>query len=167
VVALVIAYGVIPVARRWGAREAQISAVRDRVGRLQTLIHDADRLAGEAGRRESEAAAFPVRVVRGRTPALAASSLQGMLQDIATRSQVSITRLDVASTPDSAAGPTMLPASLSAVADIYGLAELLTGLQYGPALLDVREVSVSTTSGLRGDLLQVALTVRAPFLVER
>lgn len=164
--ALLLAFGVLPVGRRWTAREAQIDAARDRVARLRTLVRDADRIAAEANAGESRAASLSVRLLRGRTPALAASTLQSMLQDVAARSRVSITRLEVASAVEGA-GVRVIPASLSAVTDIFGLAELLTGLQHSRMLLDVREVSVTSSSALRGDLLQVAVVVHAPFLLER
>lgn len=165
-VALLYAFVVLPVVRRWSAREDMVVAAQDRVQRLRTLVRDGPLLAAEADAREAQRTSAMVRVIRERTPALAASALQAMLQDLAARSRVSITRLDVATAPDPASAHPAIPATLSAVTDIYGVADLLTRLQRHSTLIEVREVQVSSTSGLRGDLLQLSLTVQAPYLVE-
>lgn len=166
VAALAFAYLVLPVARRWSDRESAISAARDRVARLQGLIEQRDQLVRVADERAGDASA-PVRVIRGRTTSLAASTLQEALQEYARLSRVSITRLDVASLPDSVANAERgLPATVSAVTDIYGLADLLTRVQRGALLLNIEELSVAPNPVLRGNLLQLVLTVRAPFILE-
>jgi type II secretory pathway component PulM len=165
-VALLTAFVVLPVARHWSTQRSALGVARDRVQRLQGLIRDSAALAAEATAREETRVRAAVRVIRARTPALAASTLQSLLQELATRSRVSITQLNVAAVGDSAGVVPTVPASLSAVTDIYGVADFLTRLRQGNTLLDVREIHVSSTSGLRGDLLQLALTIHAPYLVE-
>lgn len=155
-----------PLARRWGERESAIAAARERVARLEGLAAQEAQLvaavrAGNAGDLGS------VRLLRGRTPALVASTLQSLLQDLARTSRVSITRLDVGSPVDSTASPERgVLATISATTDIYGVADFLSRLHAGPALLRVESLSITANPVLRGNLQQVALDVRAPYVLE-
>jgi hypothetical protein len=104
-----------------------------------------------------------VRLLRGRTTALAASSLQELLREYARESRIGITRLDVASTPQAGAD-LVIPATVSAVGDIYGLADLLARLQRGARLIEVRGLTVAPNPALRGELLQISLVLAAPYV---
>ena len=164
--ALFIAFVIAPVARRWGARESAIGVARDRMARLLSLTSQQPQLVA-AAQRGDVPAPTSVRVLRGRTPALVASDLQALLQDYARTSRVSVTRLEVSNAADSLVSPERgVSASISATTDIYGLGDLLSRVQSGSVLLSVDELSVAPNAVLRGNLLQVALTVRAPFVVE-
>lgn len=157
---------VLPLGTRWRDREAMIDALRRERDQLVSLGTHADSLTREAAARAAVVDALPVRLVRGRTTALAASALQRVLQEYASASRVSVTRLDVASAADSASdGPPAIPATISAVSDVYGLADFLSRIEHGNSLLEVRELSVSANSALRGELLQMSLVVRAPFVL--
>lgn len=167
VIAFVASRVVLPVAREWRDREAQIDLARERVARLNGLALYQDSLV-QAAQQATEMPMVP-RVLRARTAALAASELQGMLQEYSRVSRVSISRLDVASRVEGeadGAGAQFIPASVSATTDVYGLADLLNRIETGELALDVSELSVSPNAALRGDLLQVSLVVRAPFLLE-
>jgi hypothetical protein len=108
-----------------------------------------------------------VRLVHGRTPALAASALQALLQEYAVAARVSVTRLDVASAGDSAGGGVpAIPATIAAVSDIYGLADFLARVEQGERWLEVTELVVSPNPALRGELLQLSLVVRAPYVLD-
>ncbi len=158
---------VVPVVREWNDREAQIDLVHDRLARLNGLALYQDSLVLAAD--QSMSVPLPRRILRGRTPALAASELQGMLQEYARLSRVSISRLDVASSSENeetTAATPFIPASISATTDIYGLADLLSRIETGELALDVSELSVAPNAALRGELLQIALVVRAPLLLE-
>ena len=155
VTALFIAFGVLPVARRWSAREDAIAAARERVARLEGVLATAQ--AGPA----PGALGVPL-LLRGRTPDLAGSALQAALQDLARTSRVSITRLEVV--PDSTDAAAGVRASLSATTDVYGLADLLSRLQGHTPLLAAEELSVSMNPVLRGNLLQLTLGVQAPWV---
>lgn len=163
-VALFLAFAVVPTVRRWSDREAAIGAARDRVARLAGLARDQDKLVAAS---LVPAAGDRHRGLRGRTAALAASELQALLQELARVSRVSVERLEVSDVPDTPAtsGP-RVSASLAATTDIYGVADLLARLQSSPVLLAVEELQVSANPVLRGNLLQVAVTVRAPLIVE-
>lgn len=157
---------VLPMSARWRDREAMIDALRRERDQLAALGAHADSLQGEATARGAVVDALPVRLVRGRTTALAASALQQVLQEYASASRVSVTRLDVASAADSTAdGAPAIPATISAVSDVYGLADFLSRVEHGSRLLEVRELSVSANSALRGELLQMSLVVRAPYVL--
>lgn len=161
-VALLVAFVIVPFARRWSDREGAIAVARDRVARLVALTAQEPRLRAAA----AVAGEGTIRVLRGRTVALIGSDLQSLLQDYARVSRVSVTRLEVEGSADSTVAPeTGLSASVSATTDVYGLADLLARIQSGPALLTVDELSVTEHPVVRGNLLQLALSVRAPFLL--
>jgi hypothetical protein len=109
--------------------------------------------------------------VRASTAALAAGVLQGVLQRYADESQLSVSELNVSGEPDTTAVPlAALPATLIALGDVYGVADLLARVQHGSTLLDVREMTVQVNPARRanggGELLQLTLVVRAPFVLQ-
>lgn len=157
-VALVVAYGVLPVARRWSAREEAIAVARDRVARLEGLV-----AAGPAASTIPEAAGSAL-LVRGRTPDLAGAALQSALQELARTSRVSVSRLEVQADSAEASSPGVR-ASLSATTDIYGLADVLARLNGHRPVLAATELTITMNPVLRGNLLQFTLGVRAPWLV--
>jgi hypothetical protein len=163
--ALVASGWVAPAIRRWNEREAAIAVTRDRVARLRELVRRQPELVAEADRREQRSPGT-VRLLRGRTVALASSELQQLLHAYARESRVSVNRLAVADPDSSRSGATGIAATVSAVTDVYGLADLLGRLQGGAVLLSVDELSIAPNPVLRGNLLQVAVTVRAPFVLE-
>lgn len=152
VVALALAYGVLPLVRRWREREDAIASARDQVARLQGLLL-AGPVVGNPG--------TPALVIRGRTSDLAGSTLQTLVQELARSSRVSVNRLEVR--PDSGDAGT-LRATLSATTDIYGLADLLARLQGHVPVLGAEELSVVPNPVLRGSLLQLTVAVRAPWV---
>jgi len=164
-VAYVVTAWLLPGAARWRDREAMIDALRRQRAQLVALAERREGLEQGWRARQAAAEALPVRLVRGRTPALAAAALQEVLQEYATASRISVTRLDVASAPDSAGSIPSLPATVAATGDIYGLADFLSRVEHGRALLQVTEAAISPNPSLRGELLQLAVTVRAPFVL--
>ena len=167
VVALAFAYVVMPFAQRVLARQAEIALRRAQVGRLTAYVTRHPEIEKAVASRTSVLEAYGTRVLRGRSPSLVGAELQRVLQDYAHTSRVSVSRLDVPGVADSTRGETLtMPATLSAVGDVYGLAQLLTLLQQGPFVIEVRDLSITSTSALRGELLQLSLTARAPFVVE-
>jgi len=164
--ALLIAFGVLPLARRWSQREALIASSVGQLNRLRSLVDREDELLSLLATREQSSAGAR-SVVTGRTAALAAASLQSAVQGYALRSRVSVNRLDVAGAPDTTGTILpMIPASLSAVGDVYGVSEFLSLLETGPPVVEIREMTIVSNSSLRGGLLQLSLTLRAPSVIE-
>jgi hypothetical protein len=165
VAALIGVFGVWPFAQRWSAREQLIAAESDRLARLRGLITHQARLADAVRARAGSHDPAQQRLLAGRTPALAASMLQSTLQDFANQSRVTVSRLDVAGAPETAdrALP-MIPATVSAVGDIYGITELLSRIQNGPLLLEITELTVRPNPALKGELLQMTVALRGAYL---
>jgi hypothetical protein len=165
-VALLVAYVVMPLARRWSARETMIDARIARLVRLERALANEPALRVAVTAREAQRDASAQTLLTGRTPALAAAALQSLIRDYAARSDVTISQLDAAGQPDTVAGLPAVPASISAIGDVYGITSLLGLLQYGTTMLDIHELRVAPNPALRGQLLQLAVTVRAPFTTE-
>lgn len=162
---LLLAYGVMPFARRWQAREEAIAAESERLERLETLIASEAQLRDSTVQKAAAMAAASQRLLSGRTPALAAAALQSALRGYADMSQLTVSQLDVAGAPDTTASALpMIPATLSAVTDIYGVADLLRLVTDGPLALELTSLSIRPNPALRGDLLQLTLGLRAPYL---
>ncbi|MBI4521871.1 MAG: hypothetical protein HY701_13620 [Gemmatimonadetes bacterium] len=163
--ALGITYGVLPFARHWRAREEMIASEMERLARLRGLVANEARLRDVVAARTAGLEAGPQRLLSGRTPALAASTLQSLLRDFADQSQVTVSRLDVAGAPDTDAGALpMIPATVSAVGDIYGITDLIALIEQGSLLLEITGLSLRPNPALRGELLQLTLTVRAAYV---
>jgi hypothetical protein len=165
--ALLIVYAGLPLVRRWTDRESRIAAAEARIVRLRAVAGSEGSLRTALEARREAIASWPQRLLAARTPALAASALQTLIQEYADRSRVTVSRLDVAGSPDSASrSAAAIPATVSALGDIYGMTELLSLLQHGPRLLDVREMSLAPNSALKGEPLQLTVTLRAPYTTE-
>src|SRR5205085_1131251 len=82
---------------------------------------------------------------------------QGLLQEYAAASRVQVSRVDVASAPDTTpnVGPgatsilPMIPATVAGTGDVYGLTDLLARVERGPRLLLVTDLSVQSVRGPR------------------
>lgn len=161
----------IPIVKQWSDRESLIEARRGELARMRGLKGAEVTLRAAVDARMARAAEYPQRPVSAATAALAAGVLQGVLQRYADESQLSVSELNVTGEPDSTAVPlAALPATLIALGDVFGVADLLSRVQNGTTLLEVRELTVQVNPSRRadggGELLQVTLTVRAPFVIE-
>ena len=189
VAGLLLAYVVLPFARQWYMRSAELSALRAQSDTLAGLVASRAQLEAAAAAQERLLAATNRRVLHARSATLAASSLQSLLQDVADASHLVVTRLDVAQniadgtavessqgTLTDSANPSArangrsvaLPATLAAYCDIVGLAALLDHLSRAPRVVYVERLTVQQNSSLRGapDMLQVTLSLRAPVVIE-
>jgi hypothetical protein len=139
----------VPLAHRWAAREADYGARRDQWTRLVGLLANADRLRDVVTTRQLAFAADADRLVSGATPALAASTLQGLLQRYADESAVQFDRVDVAGDPHTlGSGLLAIPVQLQARSDVYGLVSFLYRLERGDKLLVIDELTLN--AGLDG-----------------
>lgn len=164
--ALLVAYGVLPIVRGWQERESLIAAEATRLAQLRGLVASEGQLAEVVAAGSALLDSGPRRLLAGRTSALAAAALQSTLQSYADRGLVTVSRLDVAGAPDSTdrAIP-VIPATLSALGDIHGVTELLFMIRSEPLHLEIEELILRPNPALRGELLQVTLTLRAPYLL--
>ncbi len=168
VLAAVVVLAVLPLARRWSERESLIAATRQRLARIESIAGREAELADRTRAMEARLDATGMRLVRARTVALAAATLQSMVREYARSSVVSVTRLDAAGAPLTVGGTTLaLPATISAQGDIYGIADFLRRLQYGPWLVELTDLTIAPNPVLRGNLLQVSIGLRAPIALEQ
>jgi hypothetical protein len=155
---------VLPFAQHWSTRDARLAATREHWVRLTTLVANTGRLrmALDAARRTSTT--DQNRLVAGATPALAASSLQELVQRDAAGSAVQLERVDAAGEPHpDKPGLLAIPVQLQARGDLFGLVDFLGRLEHGTPLLVVDELTVD--SGLdpgESDDRQVAAAAGAP-----
>ena len=162
--ALVIVYGVLPFARRWSAREELIAIRTSQIARLEWLAeHESQLQSAAAVRIASVGSVERPRTLSARSPALAASALQTLVQGYADESGVTVRELNVAGATDSVSTSEAIPATVSAISDIYGLSAFLSRVQNGTTLIDIREISISPNPALRGELLQFSVVMRAPY----
>ena len=164
VVSLIVAYGAVPFVRRWRAREEVIASQTDRLARLRGLVASEDALRAAVGDRRAALDAGPQRLLSGRTPALAAAALQSALQGYADDSQLMVSRLDVAGAPIAGGTLPRLPATLSAVGDVYGVVDLLDRVRHGPLALEITELTVRPNPALRGDLIQITVALQGAYV---
>lgn len=164
-IALTIAYGAMPFVRRWQTHEEVIASKIEQLARLRGLVASESRLSNLVRDRAAVLESGPQRLLSGRTPALAAATLQSLIQHFADQSRVTVSRLDVAGAPDGSDGVfPMIPATVSAVGDIYGITEMLSLLQHGSLLLEIKELGIRPNPALRGELLQMTVTLHGPYL---
>ena len=144
VTALLVVGVVLPFAHRWAVREADYAARRDQWTRLEALVANADRLREALAADRVAFAGASDRLVSGPTPALAASTLQGLLQRYATESAVQLDRVDVAADPrPEGSGLLAIPVQLQARGDIYGLVDFLYRVEQGDKLVVVDELTLN------------------------
>jgi hypothetical protein len=163
-VALIVAYGAVPFVRHWRAREEVIAAQAERLARVRGLLANEEALRAAVRARSAALETGPQRLLTGRTAALAAASLQSALQHYADESQLMVSRLDVAGAPVTGGTLPRLPATVSAVGDIYGVVDLLERVQRGPLALEITELTVRPNPALRGDLVQITIALQGAYL---
>lgn len=141
---LTTALVVLPLARRWAAREASYAASRAQWARLAGLADSTDRLRGARDTQGLAQRSDQARLVTGATPALAASSLQGLLQRYAEDAAVQLDRVDVAAQPRAdRAGLLAIPVHLQGQTDVFGLVAFLYRLQASETLLVIDDLTVN------------------------
>lgn len=162
--ALITAYGIVPYARRWGAREEAIAGKREQLARLNWLARNEARLTRTADDRERALDAAPRRLIVGESATLATAELQRALQEMAEGSQLQVELVDVAAGPAAAAGDqTLVGVRIDALGDVVGVAELLQRITRGATFAEVHELEIRPNPA-RGDLLAISVGVRAPWV---
>jgi hypothetical protein len=140
----VIAGLVLPFTDHWSEREVAYAASHDQWVRLSTLVASTDQLKRAM---EAQAIAFAAdqeRLLTGATPALAASTLQNVVQGYAQASAISLQRIDVAGEAQKdKPGLLDIPVELSGTSSVGGLVDFLSRLEHGDKLLVLDEVEVN------------------------
>jgi hypothetical protein len=167
---IVVALG-LPTARRFNDREALISTRRAELARWRGIAAAESSLAAAVDARTMRMTSFTQRPLGAPSEALVSAALQSRLQRYADESQLTVSELNVAGQQDTLATTLpVLPATLVALGDIHGVADLLTRLQRGDALLEVRELTLQVNPARAaiggGELVQVTVQVHAPYVLE-
>jgi len=166
VAALTTAFGIVPYARRWQAREEAIASKREQLARLNWLTRNEARLTRTADDRERVLDAAPRRLIVGESPSLASAELQRAIQEMAEASQLQVQQLDGAHASAVSAGTSEashVAVRLSAVGDVIGLADLLERITRGATYAELHELDVQPNP-VRGELLTINVAVRAPWV---
>ncbi len=162
VLALLAVLLVIPQGRRWLDREDRIAMRSEQLARLEALISREDSVRQQLVELRQARAGAGRLLLAGETAAVAASSLQLLLNRYATESRVVLDRVDAVSRTTEAEGSIEeIPARVTVRGDIYGLVDLLFYLQHGEKLLVIDDLRVSgVRAGLRAeDLLTVTVNL--------
>jgi len=150
-------------ATRWMDRESTIAMKQEQLVRLRALLGQADAVRDSVVARDARYAAMP-RLVTARSAAAAGAEVQTLVQDEAQSAGVSVQSLDIAGDAETLGAIAMVPVTVTAIGDIHGVTAWLHALHGGPRLLDIRELTITPNSALRGEPLQVSMTLRAPFV---
>lgn len=165
-VAAVVTLVLVPLGRRWSEREGLISVTRNHLARVTSIVGHETELAEATRRMDAQLDASGTRLIRARSNPLAASAVQSLVRDYARASVVTVTRLDAAGEPIASGSTVAIPATIAAQGDIYGIADFLRRLQYGPWLLEISDMAIAPNPVLRGNILQVSIGLRAPIAME-
>ncbi len=160
--ALLLAYGVVPYARRWSERETLIAARAGQLARMREAVADSAATRAMLVRTEGEVGGWPVRRIEAPSREVASSVLQAELRGWADGAGVQLTRLDDGT---DLAGAADIQATMVIVADAPGLAALLSAVGDGPYAAAVQSLDVRVNPVLRGPspLLNVTIGVSAPW----
>lgn len=164
--ALLVVWGALPFLRRWQDRETMIVERQMQLAQMQSLIKGEADTRQRLAARQRDRAAIRARLLTGTTPALAASSLQALLQEYADGSRIALERVDLVTEPRELGTGKLrgIPVQLSGRGDIYGLADLLVRLQYGEKLLVIDELRVTgIATDQAPDLLNLSVRLHGAY----
>lgn len=165
IVALVFAYALVPFYRNWTDREAQVSASAGQLTRLASLIARQDTLSQTVSALQQRSGRNR-QLLAARSSSLASSELQRVMRMFAERSWISIDRMEFSSVDESAVGTTMIPFTISAVGDIYGITDFLAILRSESPVVEVTEMNLVANTALKAGLIQFSATLRAPVVIQ-
>lgn len=162
--AAIAALAMIPLLGRWRERESTIAEKRTRLAEIEWLVAHRENGFDPGGGSD----ATDKQILSARSVAVAAATLQSIVQRYADENGITLNRLDVAEPPEAPSGSfPMIPCSVAAVGDIYGLTEFLFALKHGRPVVDIREMSIVSSSALGDGVLQISLNIRAPAMVRQ
>jgi len=147
----------VPLARRWSDREAEISVRAEQLARIEALIAGREAVERQVTELQGAHADAGQRLLEGGTMAVAASGLQLLLNRYAAESKVTLERVDVVSQAGAPDSITQVPARIAVRGDIYGLVDLLFYLQHGQKLLVIDDFrAMAGQAGRPGESLLTA-----------
>lgn len=154
IVAVLAVFVVLPGARQWLDREAEIELRAEQVARLQALIDREEAIRRRVGSLEEARATAGRRLLEGETAAVAASNLQVLLNRYASESRLVLDRVDAVTRRQGGDGIVEIPARIAVRGDVFGLVDLLFYLQHGEKLLVIDDLRVDNARGaVTGDQL--------------
>jgi type II secretory pathway component PulM len=145
VVALALAWVVIPQARRWSEREARISLKSEQLARLEGVLAQETEVRDGLAALQRERQAADRRLLQGGTVAVAGSNLQLLLNRYVADSGMDLERVDAVGQAADQGPLLQIPARITVRGDIRELVDLLVRLQGSETLLAVEELGVSST----------------------
>jgi len=147
----------VPLARHWGDREAEIRMRGEQLARIEALVASRETVERQLADLRGARADAGQRLLEGGTMAVAASGLQILLNRYAAESKVTLERVDVVSQAGAPDSITQVPARIAVRGDIYGLVDLLFYLQHGQKLLVIDDFrAMSGQTGRPGESLLTA-----------
>jgi len=132
-----------PQVRHWVEREEQIAVRAERLARLEALVGREDTARQRLGELQRAQVGAGRQLLAGETAAVAASSLQLLLNRYAAESRVTLDGVDAVSRSGEEGGITEIPARVAVRGDVYGLVDFLFYLQNGEKLLVVDDLRVN------------------------
>ena len=165
--ALIAVYLILPFIHRWEEREEAIAVKADQVARLEAMVQAEPALRETLAELESAREGYVGAFLTGRTAALAASTLQTLLNGYADRSRVTLQNVDIGREAEELGeGLARIDLQLRVLGDIYGLVDLLFYIQNGEKLLVPDGLSVATARarGSTEELLTWTLSLHAYYL---
>lgn len=158
-VALTVAYVLMPQVRRWSDREAQVALKEGQLARLQSVLAQEKSVREGLAELERKRRAADRRLLAGATAAVAGSNLQLLLNRYASESGMELQRVDAVGQTDSIGPLQRIPARITVQGDIRGLVDILQRLQGGEKLLVVDEMRVSSSPGFRQEADRLTASV--------
>lgn len=160
VIALLVLARGIPELRRWEeARASEAESSATAVGEMRGGIAALAALRDSTHARTARLAALDSSLISGVSPAAVAAGLASMLGDLADDNAVKVNAMQLHSDSVVKAGLARADVRVTGVADVTGLAGFLRDIEGGPALLRIRELSISQPDPAGGNEKPEALRV--------
>jgi len=151
-VAILFAYVVLPQLQRWMDREALIELRAEQLARLRGVVDAESRLREALDALRSEQSLGQARLLEGPTVAVAASSLQLLLNGWVTEAGLDLERVDAAGRATDLGVLQRVPARITVRGDVRGIVYLLARLHEGDPFLAVDELRLSTAMPRPGEV---------------
>ena len=162
----------LPAWRRWAAETRQGSAeLVAETERARATVRDERVVRDSLAARNARFLALAPRLLPGTTPATSAANLAAMVSGAAIVANVRVESLELQADSGGTDAFNRVAVRASLVGDVRGLMTVLATLERGPALLAVREMTITQTeqaaSEDRAEVLRSEIVVEGLALAER